>query len=55
MPKLIGITLIKGSTGKIQCDAAVKLAQDWNILGNIVGVCFDTKATQVIKRSSNFN
>ncbi|XP_065665116.1 uncharacterized protein LOC136086720 [Hydra vulgaris] len=44
-PKLIGVPLIKDSTGKTQCDEVVKLAQGWNILEDIVGICFDTTAS----------
>lgn len=44
-PKLLGIPVIPDSTGVAQHLAVVDLLEDWGILKNVIGLCFDTTAS----------
>ncbi|XP_045029217.1 uncharacterized protein LOC123471626 [Daphnia magna] len=44
-PKLIGIPPMENSTGLNQSQAALQMAKEWQIEDNIIGVCFDTTAS----------
>ena len=44
-PKLLGISVIPDSTGVAQHLAVVDLLEDWGILKNVIGLCFDTTAS----------
>ena len=44
-PKLLGIPTIEDSTGASQHRAVVHLLNNWGILKNVIGLCFDTTAS----------
>ncbi|KAI9550672.1 hypothetical protein GHT06_013437 [Daphnia sinensis] len=44
-PKLIGIPPMENSTRLNQSQAALRMAKEWQIKDNIIGVCFDTTAS----------
>ena len=43
--KLISAKIIKDSTGESQANEVVSVAEDWNVTESIVGMCFDTTAS----------
>ena len=43
--KLISAKIIKDSTGESQANEVVSVAEDWNVADTIVGMCFDTTAS----------
>ncbi len=42
---MLGIPVIPDSTGVAQHRAVVDLLEDWGILNNVIGLCFDTTAS----------
>lgn len=50
-PKLLGIPTAPDATGKSQKDEVVKLLRDWKLEPNLIGVVFDTTASNTGVRS----
>lgn len=44
-PKILGVPIISDSTGSSQHDAVVKVLQDWDVLPLVIGLVFDTTAS----------
>lgn len=45
IPKLLGIPVISSITGAAQHDAIVNLLRSWKVIDNVVGLVFDTTAS----------
>ena len=50
-PKLLGIPTAPDATGKSQKDEVVKLLRDWKLEQNLIGIVFDTTASNTGVRS----
>ncbi len=44
-PKLLRIPVIPRSTGIAQCDAVVKLLEEWKVLNIVIAIVFDTTSS----------
>ena len=44
--QLLGVPrLTEGGTGRAQADAVISVLRDWNLESSVVGLCFDTTAS----------
>ena len=47
--KLLGVPVILSSTGVLQCEAIIQVLKDWEVTDVIIGMVFDTTASNTGK------